>query len=150
MLSSRLLAKPCSRNGLAFSRTVPNPLLQLPRRTYVHSRFPDKVPGSSRKRERIERVHPRRATQSEEPESWFNFAQEQKPSVEQSDLWEASRRTPTGDPEEGLRRLLLGNEVLVVTRFARSTSEKYQVLKRSLDKSRCSISSSDSSSQTNM
>ncbi|EIN07750.1 Scramblase-domain-containing protein [Punctularia strigosozonata HHB-11173 SS5] len=68
------------------------------RRSYALSRFPtDKGPGGYRQRS---------------PE----LPIEEKPSIEQSDLWEQSLRRPSINPEEGLRKLLLYNDVLVVTR----------------------------------
>lgn len=41
---------------------------------------------------------------------------EERPSFEQSPLWEESQRPPLSDPEIGLKKLLLGHDQLVVTR----------------------------------
>lgn len=65
---------------------------------------------------------------------------------EDSPLWQASQRSPASNPEEGLRTLLMGNELLIVERCAvlhvvPSVQEK-KVLRLCLpDKLRCSISS---------
>lgn len=41
---------------------------------------------------------------------------ESEPSKEESQLWRTSQRPPASDPEEGLRRLLMDNQVLVIER----------------------------------
>ncbi|KAJ3533584.1 hypothetical protein NM688_g7263 [Phlebia brevispora] len=145
------------------------PLLYAPclARHYAYSRFDERRPGSSRSRDRPERVSPKRQHETPgstdtEPESpltyrdvqWGPFTfrvqerrstnTEEKPPFEQpfsrpsqdaqfssrpeepqyssrpeqetSPLWEASRRPPASDPKEGLRRLLMDNDLLIVTR----------------------------------
>ncbi|KAI0957426.1 hypothetical protein AcW1_005822 [Taiwanofungus camphoratus] len=85
-------------------------------RTYTLSRFPERVPGGGRLRPK---VTPRNAGSRQEPDSSnsFNaFSHEERPPFEQSPLWEASQRIPLSDPEVGLKRLLLSNDQLVVTR----------------------------------
>ncbi|EIW85426.1 Scramblase-domain-containing protein [Coniophora puteana RWD-64-598 SS2] len=41
---------------------------------------------------------------------------EEKPSMDESPMWETNQRTPSSNPEEGLTRLLMANNTLVVTR----------------------------------
>ncbi|KAH0830454.1 Scramblase-domain-containing protein [Lanmaoa asiatica] len=59
-----------------------------------------------------------RRSQSEPPSegrSWTSSDYEEKPSVDHSQLWRQSIRS-TADPEAGLKRLLVNNHELVVTR----------------------------------
>lgn len=46
----------------------------------------------------------------------FPVSYEEKPSIDESELWNVSRRLPSSDPEVGLKTLL-GNESLVITRL---------------------------------
>ncbi|KZT11288.1 Scramblase-domain-containing protein [Laetiporus sulphureus 93-53] len=85
------------------------------RRHYALSRFPDRAPGGSRRRPRIDPLE-KRSRLHPESGAFQGFPYEEQPSVEQSPLWEASRREPFSDPEEGLKQLLLGHNQLVVTR----------------------------------
>ncbi|KDQ60670.1 hypothetical protein JAAARDRAFT_31650 [Jaapia argillacea MUCL 33604] len=87
------------------ARICRNP--QFLSRTYALSRFPDKTPGGTRARNPPKRAAPR-------PEPVQEF--EAKPSSEESPLWEETMRPPSSDPEEGLRRLLMNNDSLVITR----------------------------------
>lgn len=133
-------------------------------RNYARSRFPEHAPGSSRTRDRPERISPRerpkRASESNENPlaaegdgNWrdvklgpFTFRvwenskpfsrgeqapleqqskdtsaetpRSSQPEQEESPLWQASQRPPASDPEEGLHRLLMDNDLLVVTRYA--------------------------------
>lgn len=82
----------------------------VPARGYARSRYPDSGPGTSRTRERAEPSLKRRRPFEQDEQH------EQQPSVEESPLWQASQRPPAGNPEEGLKRLLMDNEQLVVTR----------------------------------
>ena len=92
-------------------RPALRPLLAS-RRTYALSRFPERNTGSSRQRPRITaRERPEiRPFKDEDP------TYEERPSSEASPLWDESQRGPFSDPEEGLKRLLLYNDELVVTR----------------------------------
>ena len=48
----------------------------------------------------------------------FSEPRASRPEQEQSPLWEAaSQRAPASDPREGLERLLMGNDLLVITRY---------------------------------
>lgn len=124
-------------------------------RQYAFSRFAERGPGSSRSRDRPERVpHPQQPNGPFQPEvegTWhdvkagqFTFRvwessrthAEDKPVFDEnhtrstphegprsshseqddSPLWQASRRSPSSDPEEGLTRLLMDNDLLIVTR----------------------------------
>ncbi|KAH9857035.1 Scramblase-domain-containing protein [Lenzites betulinus] len=101
-------------------------------RTYALSRFEKPRPGVGRERPRVD---PRRRAEAQpgptpEPppqESSFwpfqnasssggPFAREDKPSAEQSPLWDESMRTPASNPEEGLHKLLMENDKLIITR----------------------------------
>lgn len=125
MLASKLIARSCLKQNLSAAAVV------QPCRTYALSRFPhEKRPGSGRARERVVRVPPRQRRptpeQEPEPEPLFNFPffnlgpKESKPSAEESPLWEeaSQRAPPSGNSTEGLSRLLMDNNVLVVTRYA--------------------------------
>ncbi|KAI0687124.1 Scramblase-domain-containing protein [Cytidiella melzeri] len=88
------------------------PTLSLVRGYAARSRYPEKTPGTSRTREWSQRPLNRKSQQ--ERASFVNV--EQQPSAEESPLWEASKRPPASDPQEGLRKLLLEHDMLVVTR----------------------------------
>lgn len=76
------------------------------KRTYAgFSRFPERNVGSSRNR-----------GQRPRPGNGFEYDAEPTPSEDESQAWHTSQRPPTSDPEEGLRNLLMNNEVLVVER----------------------------------
>ncbi|KAF8078084.1 Scramblase-domain-containing protein [Lyophyllum atratum] len=70
--------------------------------TYALSRFPQRPTGASRTRHALQPPPP--------PES---VPREETPSEEQSQLWHASQRPPSSNPDEGLRRLLLENDTLI-------------------------------------
>ncbi|KZT68179.1 Scramblase-domain-containing protein [Daedalea quercina L-15889] len=99
-------------------------LLNLPRcqpilrplvssRAYALSRFPERNIGNGRRRSR---VTPLRARLSRGPTGSDDTSYEERPSTEESPLWDESQRGPFSDPEEGLKKLLLGHEELVITR----------------------------------
>ncbi|RPD80232.1 Scramblase-domain-containing protein [Lentinus tigrinus ALCF2SS1-7] len=71
----------------------------LTTRTYAFSRFEKSRPGVGRERPRSSQ-----------------FTYEERPSAEESPLWEQSVRPPASNPEDGLRRLLMQHDSLVVTR----------------------------------
>ncbi len=142
---------------LVRARPVLQPRLPMEQsvRHYASSRFAERGPGSSRSRDRPERVsRPNQQSDPFQPESkgiWrdvkageFTFRvwessrmnagdkpvfderytrstspEESRSSHSEQDdspLWQASRRSPSSDPEEGLTRLLMDNDLLVVTR----------------------------------
>ncbi|KAH9951950.1 Scramblase-domain-containing protein [Amylocystis lapponica] len=81
-------------------------------RTYALSRFPERGPGGSRAR-------PKPTTGDKQPPSSENSGSHsrfEEPNTNDSPLWEASQRVPASDPGLGLRRLLMENEQLVITR----------------------------------
>ena len=99
---------------------TPRPLASLPAlgsvltaRTYAFSRFEKPRPGVGRERPRVNPLN-RREAEAEGP----RYTYEERPSAEESPLWEQSVRPPASDPEEGLRRILMQNDSLVVTRCA--------------------------------
>ena len=110
MLASRLAARTCLQHN--FKRASAASLL-LPCRTYAHSRFTERGPGSSRTRDRPQRI-PTDKVRRDDPLN--DAGHEEKPSADESDLWQASMRPPASDPEEGLTRLLMDNDELIVTR----------------------------------
>jgi hypothetical protein len=104
------------------SLSNPNPCLALLHHTqffqrgYALSRFPDRrtgfgrTPGSGRKP--TQGTVPSESAQDET--SRFTY-EEQSPAYD-SQLWDTSQRTPSSNPEEGLKHLLLNNNTLVITR----------------------------------
>ncbi|KAF7778830.1 hypothetical protein Agabi119p4_3175 [Agaricus bisporus var. burnettii] len=88
-------------------------LISQQRRLYALSRFPTKRaagPGRSR-----ENVNPKNSSSSQQPIQG-KIPLENIPSDSESRLWHTSQRPPTSNPEEGLRRLLMENETLIVER----------------------------------
>ncbi|KAI0818518.1 Scramblase-domain-containing protein [Irpex lacteus] len=90
-------------------------------RGYARSRYSEKNPGVGRSRDRPERLSNSRPIRDDiPPQEQYTygsaFKSEQQPSAEESPLWETSQRPPASNPEEGLRKILLENDVLVVTR----------------------------------
>ena len=88
-------------------------------RTYAVSRFdPDRRPGVGRVRPKVAPVSSSRRQTPREQEDPL-VGSENYPPLEtdkNSVLWEASQRPPASNPEEGLKSLLLNNDLLVVTR----------------------------------
>ena len=83
----------------------------IPHRAYALSRFPERRPGVGRNRWPVQN-----GTNRKQADEHHEFEAEPEPSAEESPLWAASQRPPSDDPEEGMRRLFLSNETLVVTR----------------------------------
>ncbi|KAI0050899.1 Scramblase-domain-containing protein [Auriscalpium vulgare] len=83
-------------------------------RLYAISRFPPKSgPGASRSRRSSPREPPQPHAAAKAQDS---YQLEDKPSLEESPLWDESQRLPVSNPEEGLKNLLLPNDTLLVTR----------------------------------
>ncbi|TCD66687.1 hypothetical protein EIP91_001041 [Steccherinum ochraceum] len=113
MLSRRLgvcLTKPVFKPP----RTPPSWLVG--HRNYARSRFEERNPGTSRSRPNLSPRDPRTRPQREDSTYDSTLGHEQQPSVSESAIWEASQRPPAGDPEEGMRRLLMDNDLLIVER----------------------------------
>ncbi|KAI0780774.1 Scramblase-domain-containing protein [Trametes elegans] len=119
---SQLVARPASR--------LPAAPLQFTR-TYAFSRFEKPRPGVGRERPKLDPLNARKQVKSSSdpasepppPEFGFwnassggTFAREEQPSAAQSPLWEETVRTPASNPEEGMHRLLMENNRLIVTR----------------------------------
>lgn len=108
----RTLAKPCS---------IPPCAIRSQFRTYALSRFdPERRPGVGRVRPKVTPVSSPRRTRdpsypSEEPFSTSEAHRAFETDLN-SPLWEASQRVPTSDPEQGLKTLLMDNDLLVITR----------------------------------
>lgn len=77
-------------------------------RAYALSRLSDRQVGTSRRRQQG------RAS----PRPLIPVPQEEVPSEDVSQLWHTSQRPPNSNPEEGLRRLLLDNNTLMIERWA--------------------------------
>ncbi|KAH7889834.1 Scramblase-domain-containing protein [Phlebopus sp. FC_14] len=77
-------------------------------RTYALSRFPLRSTGFGRSRRRS----PRQSGHEDKTE----FEYGERHTFDDSQFWGASACRPTGDPEVGLKRLLLTTDTLVVTR----------------------------------
>ena len=93
------------------------PAFHVTRRTYALSRFPQRSPGVSRRRQHVENDNNLGRTSRFRP-AREEVPQEDKPSSETSPLWQESARSINSDPAEGLRRLLMTHDSLVVTRLA--------------------------------
>lgn len=104
----------CEMLRSSLSRIASRPSL-LHCRPYVLSRFPDRKPvGTGRTKSP---PSPQRTPQAPAPpEHADQYGSEGRPSAEESPLWEESRKIVGSDPEEGLMRLLLESNSLVVTR----------------------------------
>ncbi|OAX38902.1 Scramblase-domain-containing protein [Rhizopogon vinicolor AM-OR11-026] len=85
------------------------------RRSYALSRFPERRIGFGRS-------SGTKTTQGTPPQDageqthGSQSTYEKHFSVDDSQLWNSSQRMPSGDPEQGLKRLLLDNDTLVITR----------------------------------
>jgi hypothetical protein len=93
------------------------PAFQATKRTYALSRFPQRSPGVGRRRQHVENDDYRTGTSGFRP-AHEEVPQEAQPSSETSPLWQESARSTNSDPAEGLRRLLMTHESLIVTRLA--------------------------------
>ncbi|GBE82046.1 Phospholipid scramblase family protein [Sparassis crispa] len=81
-------------------------------RTYALSRFPERRPGTGRIRSEAS-LNDIRSRENSGRRGPIN---DELPTYDRSPLWEASKRAPVSDPEAGLKRLLLDNNQLVITR----------------------------------
>ncbi|OJT14600.1 Phospholipid scramblase family protein [Trametes pubescens] len=110
---------------LTAARAPSNTPLQCTR-AYALSRFERPRPGVGRQRPKLDAQQARRrddAASDVSPDpplfqasSGGPFAREDQPSAAQSPLWEESMRAPASNPEESLRRLLMDNSRLIITR----------------------------------
>jgi len=103
----------CSRQSLGLFAPAP----YATRRTYALSRFSQRSPGVGRRRQHIENDNYRKGTSGSRA-AREEVPHEDQPSSETSPLWQESVRSINSDPAEGLRRLLMTHESLVVTRSA--------------------------------
>jgi hypothetical protein len=103
----------CSQRNLGLFA----PALPAARRTYALSRFPQRSPGVGRKRQHVQNDNSRTGTSGFNP-THETVPKEDQPSSETSPLWQESARPINSDPAEGLRRLLMTRESLIVTRLA--------------------------------
>lgn len=103
----------CSRENLGLFA----PAFHAARRTYALSRFPQRTPGVGRRRQHVENDNSRRDTSGPRP-TRREVPHEDQSSSETSPLWQESARSTNSNPAEGLRRLLMTRESLVVTRLA--------------------------------
>ena len=103
----------CSQKNLRLSTSA----FYATRRTYALSRFPQRSPGVGRRRQHVENDNYRGSTSRFKP-AREEVPREDKPSSEASPLWQESARSFKSDPAEGLRRLLMTHDSLVVTRLA--------------------------------
>ncbi len=145
MLARRVGLLTNSRNVFSTAR---RPLLNTPWqcRNYALSRFDERRPGGGRERPKLaprDAQNRRSRGEAEKPNDWQSeqqFLGEQSPL----DLWEASQRPPASNPEEGLKRLLLENNQLLITRLLRSipkvTYPMHVLMLVPPGKSKCSIS----------
>lgn len=107
--------------------TNPNPCVALLHRTqsfqrgYALSRFPDRRTGFGRTPNAGRKPTQGTASSAQGSDETYDsgssrFTYEERPSAQDSQLWDASQRMPSGNPEEGLKHLLLNNNTLVITR----------------------------------
>ncbi|KAI0831471.1 Scramblase-domain-containing protein [Trametes gibbosa] len=131
MLSLRASSRHVTHLARTPSSRSPSISLQCTR-AYALSRFERPRPGVGRERPKVSPrkrgEQPSESTPEPPPQessSWpFQnassgggpFAREDKPSADHSPLWEGSVRAPASNPEEGLQRLLMNNDKLIVTR----------------------------------
>ncbi|KIJ69579.1 hypothetical protein HYDPIDRAFT_179335 [Hydnomerulius pinastri MD-312] len=95
------------------SRQASLRILIQQRRPYALSRYTERRTGFGRSSTSTRRF-PRESSQEEQSPASFEY--EGQPSVDQSQLWEASAHRPTSDSQLGLKQLLLSNDTLLVTR----------------------------------
>jgi hypothetical protein len=110
----RRLVVPVDPHDLVGSRSQ----ILVRNRTFAISRFTERTTGVGR----TTRRNPPTSFQQPPPRSVEN---EQKPFIEESQLWETSRRPPVSSPEDGLKRLLLRNDTLVIERWVDSACVMY-------------------------
>ncbi|KAH9901085.1 Scramblase-domain-containing protein [Cubamyces lactineus] len=133
MLSLRTSSRSFARLSSSTLRPTLRTLPLLCIRTYAFSRFEKPRPGVGRERPKLDRANVKQRVEpsvdpSTEPPPFgfwpFQSAssssgplpREEQPSASQSPLWEESIRTPASNPEEGMHRLLMENDRLIVTR----------------------------------
>lgn len=130
-----------SRFALRNQRYITSRLWVIPNhqqcRSYALSRFPTKrATGAGRSRETPSFGNP---SVSQRPVNGLPL--EDVPSDEDSRMWHVSRRPPASNVGEGLERLLMQNETLIIERYTNSPSCILSIfINRVAGKSRCSIS----------
>ncbi|KAG1748982.1 Scramblase-domain-containing protein [Suillus paluster] len=108
LLASRRLVNPC----IAFLHPT-----QCFQRGYALSRFPERRTGFGRSSGRKPTQGTVTSAQDADQQAYKSrFTLEEQPSAHDSQLWGSSQRTPSSNPEEGLKHLLLNNNTLVITR----------------------------------
>ncbi|TEB35939.1 Scramblase-domain-containing protein [Coprinellus micaceus] len=86
------------------------PLVSHLARSYALSRFPKKHTGTGRARNRPQSI----SRDPDEPDT--STWREQSPSQDNSTIWQAAQRSPSSDPQQGLKHLLMDNDTLIVER----------------------------------
>ena len=122
-------------------------------RSFALSRFPDRgAPSGGRTRLRSPAPRIRLAQAGRPDISSRPLLRQDETTFDTSNssLWEESQRPPSSDPEDGLKRLLQ-NETLVVTRSVTYTSSPFvNCISFDTDNSKCSIYSWALSKRINM
>ena len=123
-------------------------------RSFALSRFPDRgAPSGGRTRPRSPAPRIRLAQAAARPDTSGKppLTQDETTfNTSNSSLWEESQRPPSSDPEDGLKRLLQ-NETLVVTRSVNYTASPFvNCISFDTDSSKCSIYSWALSKRINM
>ena len=117
MIQAGLLAL-AGRRGLANPHTTFLSPAHSLRRSYVLSRFPERRTGFGRTSALERKTAGTHGAPAHDQQTYESQFTSEKPfSMDDSQLWDSSRRMPSSDPEEGLKRLLLNNETLVITRY---------------------------------
>jgi hypothetical protein len=93
---------------------LPSNTFSLTQRTYALSRFPQRTTGTGRRRDAPLRK-PSRPTIEETLYGTDGMKHEEKPSIDDWPTWQESVHRISRDPDDGLRRLL-SHDTLVVTR----------------------------------
>lgn len=132
-IAKRLFSGPLLNTQRVFSLRPCTQQFQ-PCRSYALSRFPSKrATGVGRNREKINAVSARQEGRGD-PQPL-----EDTPSDDNSRMWHTSQRPPTSNSEDGLKRLLLQNDVLIIERYLSvpSNSALFVLTLGSTGNSRC-------------
>lgn len=113
LLSSRPLFLGSVRCLQQCLRTPTHEVLRQACRTFALSRFPTRrTIGAGRSRETLKPF--RRTTRGQSQDD--SQPMEVTPSAEESRIWHTSQRPPTSNTEEGLQKLLMQNDTLIIER----------------------------------